>query len=82
MERDIIFHELLLFACHCQGDILGMLSVHRRGDESLQSFLVTIKIQSVIPVSARLVLYLKYFRSYALTKDTFGWWWLLKLLIK
>ena len=35
-----------------------MLSVRRRGDESLQSFLVTIKIHSVLPVFARLVLYL------------------------
>ena len=58
LRREIIFHDLLLFACHCQGDILGMLSVHRRGDESLQLFLVTIQIQSVIPVSARRVLYI------------------------
>ena len=57
-KKVLIFHDLLFFACHCQGDIFGMVSVHRRGDEALQSFFVTIKIQSVIPVFARLVLYM------------------------
>ena len=55
LERSLNFHDLLLFVCPCQGDILGMISVRRRGDERLQSFFVTIKIQSVIPVTGRLV---------------------------
>ena len=58
LEMEFFFHDFLLFACHCQGDILGMMSVHRRGNESLQSFFVTIKIPSVLPVFGRLVLYL------------------------
>ena len=58
LEWKIVFHDLLLFGCCCQGDILGMLSARRKGDESLQSFLVTIKIPSVLPVFGRLVLYM------------------------
>ena len=56
LEISFIFHDLLLFTCRCQGDILGMLSARRKSDESLQSFPVTIKIHSVLPVFARLVL--------------------------
>ena len=52
MEGTFIFHDLLLFACRCNGQIFGMLWVRRRGDDALRTFLDTFKVASVLQSNA------------------------------